>query len=622
MEEEILVEVGGKVVSFPAGTPPAEIESALANVQIPAETTPKGLPGLSMIEPAMTMASGAAAQVASGFAGAGRYGYGRLLADETPEQAFRAGVGAIEGTQEALTYQPRTQYGQQGLQTLGKLIEPVAAVQELAGQQLRNVALDRGYSPEMAGVFQSLPAVAEILAGYVLRGELKGDVQFFDKAGQPTPELKSALADIGLDYADLEKIAVQRLPTQAKRNPITGIPDPEGSLLPAQAAQIQAGGTEASLAPLRVGFGGSRAQADPVAIEAMRQWDDDGLIAAVKQANSQTRQQMLQMLNLNKRISQNKRLSMENRPSDITGAAAKRRIDFLVKIMGENRKQLNEIAQKRLPGLEVDREPVLRVFGESLSDLGVEMRATDSGFSPVFVGSQIAENKAAQNAVRTVFRLLSEDVPVDGLRMHNLKRQLDEFLDYRKSIGAGLGDSGKRIIRDVRRALNEQLRQADPEYRAVNDNLSEILTVFDQLDSISGTRTDIFDPSATSKLGREFRKTMSNYAVRDDMNEAIRSLDAVAKKYGAPFEEDIFSLAMFAEALETRFGSTARTSFRGEQEQAAKRAQRAAQISMATQGGSTDGRIMNLAMDAYRKALGISDDKAYLTMEELLKRGR
>ena len=66
------------------------------------------------IEPALTMLSGALAEPVSGLAGIA----GSLLPGESGQ-----GADWVEGVQEAMTYEPRTEEGQQGLQDLGETMQ-------------------------------------------------------------------------------------------------------------------------------------------------------------------------------------------------------------------------------------------------------------------------------------------------------------------------------------------------------------------------------------------------------------------------------------------------------------------------------------------------------------------
>jgi hypothetical protein len=587
---------------------------------------------MAVAEPVATMATGAIAQPLSGLAGGLRTAYGLTIGDEDFETAARRGVDWIEGTQEAMTYMPRTQYGQAGLQKVGEVFEPIARMQEavesraekgggLIAEQFTEDPTIKGVT---AGIARSLPAVLETLLPPALAVRLKPDVDLLTKTGQATPELKRILSEQGIAIEDLMPAAREVIPEQVPRGAVTGLPRPEQVGRQAAEQQLRAGGREATLAPLMVRESG-RIGRNPLAVEAIKQWDDPGLVRSVVTATPETKQRMLDMLEMRRRIGMSKRTGMYMRPTDITGQSAADRIQYLGGVLQDGRKALDSIAQNQLAGRIVNREPVIREFGEQLDALGAKAVQTETGdFVIDFSGSQISQNKTAQRVIRQVYALLNEPQPVDALRMHNLKKQLDEIIDYKKSIGQGLSEAGQRVIRNVRRSLNDEVRRVSDEanlgYSEVNDSLAELLTLFDNLDDVTGSTTNILDASSAQKMGQQFRKTMSNYGVRTDLLNAIQELDAMAAKYGGEFNDDMLDLAMFANALDTRFEPVASTSFRGEIAAAQKQAAQQQAIRTAARGDLSE-MFFGKLIESYQKLRGVTDEQAYKAMEELLRAG-
>lgn len=586
----------------------------------------------AVAEPVATMATGAIAQPLSGLFGGLRTAYGSTIGGEDFETALRRGVDVIEGTQEAMTYMPRTQYGQAGLQKVGEVFEPIAQMQEavesraaegggLIAEQFTQDPTIKGVA---AGISKSLPAVLETLLPPALAARLKPDVDLLTKTGQATPELKRILSEQGIAVEDLMPAAREAIPEQVPRDPVTGLPKPAQVGEQVAEQQLRAGGREAALAPFMVRESG-RIGRDPLAVEAIKQWDDPGLVRSVVTATPETKARMLEMLEMRRRIGMSKRTGMYMRPSDITGQSAADRIQYLGGVVDDGRKALDSIAKNQLAGRVVNREPIVREFGEQLDLLGAKAVQTESGdFALDFSGSQISQNKTAQKVIRSVYALLNEPQPVDALRMHNLKRQLDEIIDYKKSIGKGLSTAGQRVIRNVRQALNDEIRRVSDEanlgYSEVNDSLAELLTLFDDLDNVTGSTTNILDPSAAQKMGQQFRKTMSNYGVRTDLLNAIQQLDSMASKYGGKFNDDMLDLAMFANALDTRFQPVASTSFRGEIVAAQQQAAREQAMRTAARGDLPE-MLLGKLMESYQKLRGVNDEQAYKSMEELLRAG-
>lgn len=100
----------------------------------------------SVVEPALTVATGALAEPISGFVGLAGLPFG-----------VDASANAIRRTQEALTYQPRTQSGQAGLQAVGQALAPIGEAIEGASTYLGDKTLEATGSPGLATAAYSLP---------------------------------------------------------------------------------------------------------------------------------------------------------------------------------------------------------------------------------------------------------------------------------------------------------------------------------------------------------------------------------------------------------------------------------------------------------------------------------
>lgn len=587
---------------------------------------PKGIPSAATVEPAIAMAGGLAGQVMGGLSGLGRAGGGYLFSDESGEEAMLAGADVSRSVSEAVSrpFAPKTQFGARGMDVVSKPLEAIGGAVEQVSQYLG----DKTFAGEMGGVLgESLkgsPAAAtaaymapeivlSILPSTLIR-RIAPSGKYLDASGNPTPELLQGLRSIGLSWQDLTDVAKKQIPQTPQRSLVTGTQLTERSLDPVRAAQISSGGSEASLAPLMAA--GNKTTRDPLAENAILQWDDKGLIQAVKTASSETRGEMLKMLDLRWRMDNNKKISQTERPTDIAGDAAVRRVSYLRGIANSARADLNKIAKEKLPGQQIDVQPVVEALNAALRDLDVRVIQDKNGIpAPVFAESKISANPSSKKIIKTLFKLMAEGGAPDALRLHSLKGQLDELIDFKKSQPGGLTKSGRDVLKTVRATINEQLRLANPDYAKTNDTLSEILTVFDDLDSSSGRKTEIFGADAASQLGQEFRKLFSNYGIRTNMRNAISNLDNVAAKYGAMFKDDIMDLSMFADALDKKFGASASTSL----EAALDSANKLSEVREMARGGIKD-KIIDKALEAYQSARGVSDEKSYGVMEELLRR--
>ena len=101
------------------------------------------------VEPILTMGSAAFAEPVSGLMGLAALPYG---AD--------AATRAINRTQEALTYQPRTKQGIESLQDLGEFMQPVGDAFIGASEYLGDAAYNATGSPALGAAAYSVPTMA------------------------------------------------------------------------------------------------------------------------------------------------------------------------------------------------------------------------------------------------------------------------------------------------------------------------------------------------------------------------------------------------------------------------------------------------------------------------------
>lgn len=131
----------------------------------------------SVVEPAMTAASAAFAEPVSGLVGLAALPFGADVSTR-----------AIERTQDAMTYQPRTEAGQQGLQGLMSFLGPVGEAIEGASSYLGDNVYEATGSPAAGAAAYSVPAMGLELLG------LKG-TRAASKAGKLGKQLE--MGDIG-----------------------------------------------------------------------------------------------------------------------------------------------------------------------------------------------------------------------------------------------------------------------------------------------------------------------------------------------------------------------------------------------------------------------------------------
>lgn len=560
--------------------------------------------GVGIDETILTLVSGAIAEPLAGLAG--------IAQSINPFADAGAGAKAIEATREALTYKARTPEGKQAIQSLAETLDPVTSKFTDAENALGDFAYEMTGSPAIAAAAKSTPTAILELIGLRSLGGLKKGTVLLDNAGNPTKQLRNALKKHGLEFENLTESAKYVIPQKIEGSILPTTSTVKGSAEKALINQIKSGASDNSLAGLKVI--GDRVVPDKLGLEAVKQGFRAGTVQNVKVASPATKAGMRKMLDYKRRIMANEKLESALRPSNVAGDAVIQRVNFVRKNVDDARLRLGEIAKNELAGKQLDTSPIVNKLTESLDNLDVTLREGARGVPvPDFAGSIISKNKPAQRAIKDAIDIMAEGGRPDALRFHKVKRQLDDMIDFKKKGAQGLSSAGERVLRDLRTELNNSIRVASPEYARVNDIMSKSLDMFDDLQKAAGTSIDIFGQGGNKALGTRLRALMSNQQNRINLENSLSRLDVIAKDMGGRFGDDIGDLVRFANALDDRFGATARTSFRGDIEAANLQSLRGGIPRTAFEAG------LELANKGYEKLRGVNDYNAFNVIYDLLK---
>ena len=595
----------------------AEAATALANAlksgkyeqkpvsQLPKQSEEQKLMGTNVDETLLTMASGAIAEPIAGLAG--------IAQTLNPFAEPGAGAQAVEATREALTFQPKTQEGQQTLETVAGVVEPVGKAISATENAMGDFAFDLTGSPEIATLAKSTPTILMELLGLRALGGLKKGTTLIDDVGEATPALRNALKKQGLEFENLSAQARSVIPNKIEGSILPIKESVKGSTEQALIQQIKSGASDNSLAGLRIV--NDKIVPDAAALSAIKQGFREGTVQNIKVATDATKEKMRLMLSDMRRIKANEKLESVLRPSNRVGDALIDRLDLVRRKANQARTELNDIAPNVLKGKKIDPKPIVSTLEKSLDDLDVRLVEGANGVPiPDFVGSIISKNKPAQRAIKDAIDLLAEGGAPDALRFHKLKRQFDDMIDFKKKGSQGLSKAGEGVLRDLRSALNNSVREISPEYARVNDIISSSLDAFDNLQKSAGTSIDIFGQGGGKALGTKLRTLMGNAQNRINLENSVGELDAIAKRLGGSFNDDVADLARFANVLDDRFGATARTSFRGDIEAANMQTLKDGMPRTLFEAGS------KAAEKGFEKLRGVNDFNAFNAMDELLKR--
>ena len=532
-------------------------------------------------------------------------------------EGAEAGAQEVETQQELLTPELSAE-GQQVLQSIGgglkglaqipgidKVIELskdfgdfVTKASELTGQALGGEQGRR----VLGAIGQGLPSAA--IEGALLKASIPGAASKLPRIVRPVEDI----AKINVDdivkgvfkFQTPTKQKIARLINEGSTDAATAQFRLTGEAVKPQVTKIQQA----------LNIGGPRITKDAAAIETIKQGFDEGVIAAVKGGTQADKTKMLKMVNLMERSKKNAREAIFNRPSGVAGDSLLERFKVVNQANKNAGKELDSVA-KSLKGKSVDHNPAINSFLSNIDDMGIKV---NDNFSLDFRGSILEgtspEALKAQSILNTTTkRLLTTKVP-DAFDVHRMKKFIDSQVTFGKS-ATGLAGGSERVLKSLRRGLDESLDKAFPEYDAVNKVFAETRTAIDNLQDVAGKKMNLTGKNADEATGTLLRRLMSNAQSRVPLLDSVKELEAVALRNGGKFDDDIITQVLFADELDAVFKPIARTSFQG-------------QIGQALPDVPTTltGLAVKGATKVAEKAQGINESAAFESIKKLLKEGQ
>ena len=365
---------------------------------------------------------------------------------------------------------------------------------------------------------------------------------------------------------------------------------------------------------VNVRLSGSQVVPDNEATSAIKQGWKDGAVASIKAASEKDRSAMTKMLNIFKMGEKSEKFRAMNRPADILGDTVQARVDFLTDANKKAGTAIDNIAQTRLRGQTVNYDPAINTFLDDLASIGVKVELDENGVAKAILqGSDIQGDRAAQRTLNAVLERLSTTAAPDAYGVHTAKRFIDTQVSYGKNVANPLTAQAERILKNLRRNLNQSLGDAFPQYRAANEKYADTITALDDLQRAAGTQIDLESPNANKALGTAMRKLTSNYGTRANLIDSLDQANQVASKYGMKLDDDIVNQLIFVNELDRMFGAAAQTSLKGQVSEAM-------QTGLDIARGNAAQRAFDLLAEKAQNLRGVNKENAIKAMEEILKR--
>ncbi len=365
--------------------------------------------------------------------------------------------------------------------------------------------------------------------------------------------------------------------------------------------------------------GASKVKKDPESIEAIKQGFDEGVIAAIKGSSDTDKAAFNKMVNIAERGIKNQKFAQKFRPTDVAGDTLMQKVRV---VSSANKKagRMVDNAAKSLKGKKIESLNIGQGFRDSLDEMGITIK---DDLTLDFDGSDIDGLAGPMRAIQNVFNRISKGGEPDAYQLHRVKRYIDENVTYGDGL-TGLKGKSERVLKKLRSSIDQTLDENFPSYDKANSAYSETINALDALKDVAGKKLDLDGSNAEKATGTLLRRIMSNAQSRVPLIDAIDIVENTAKKYDGfggvpkigniPENGDLMTQILFADELDNIFGATARTSLKGQVEQATKDTAQAA----SSKAGLFQAGV-DLLGKAAERARGINQDAAFKSIRDLVK---
>lgn len=568
--------------------PTQEVEQTASDNMFDQFDAPAEDPLLSPeLEAAATILTSGFAEPASGYAGAARGAYETIFGDNASEKAAQT----VEDVRNLLTYEPQSEEAIENLEAIANL-PVIKQLGQLSEQYQENVVEPIAgtlgeASPEAGAIVEGTLSVLPegVMAALGARG-----ATMFSKETKTQRKAEKLLKE-----GSTEKLT-------AKYELI----DPDQKIEGSEDIQAQPVKSASEKFQETLLSGTPKVRRDKAAVKAINQGFDEGVIAAIKGASSADKAKMKEMARIMEKAKGDTRFAMTNRPSDVAGDSLIERFSYVANKNDEAGKNL-DIEAKKLQGQQVELNQPIGAFSEKLDDFGVTF---DDAGNPIFEGSDFEGLDVPQKALTNIItRARKVGQNPDAYEVHRLKRYIDENVNYGKSQD-GLSARADSAIKELRSGLDDVLDSSFPDYNEVNTVYADTREALDALQSAAGSKMDLKGKNASKATGTLLRRLMSNAQSRVNLMDSIDEIEAVGRKYGADFNDDIMTQILFADELDSVFKPVARTSFEN-------LATRQVTNMISPEKGMVE-KAMDIAGDQLKKVKGVTEETQFKAINELL----
>ena len=501
-----------------------QIQTTAGQIRQGYQDTQKTLaaPILRAVEPAITMGTGLAASAVGGYLGAAE-----AVNPFSPEGSAEK---TVRGVQEAFTYQPRSEAGQQGVKDFETAMQPFMEFIDKA-RSGDSTLKDTG-SKVLATINEMFPEIlASMFGGVGMRVK-------------PPSAPKLKMAETGRIEPTLGKI-------DQRKSDLLNKP------AEAQTAKFKLEDVVESGKVV-----GTKVVKDPVARQAIKQGVSEPIASMIRTVSKKERSVNYQeMVAIVKKKLQT--ADYDARPADVVGRDFETRVNHVQMVNKHSGGLLDKVA-KTLKGERVDIAKPVSDFMNKLD----EMAVTFEEGKAIFVGSDVEGLAGPIKLIEAMLKRIESlgDNP-SAYRVHQFKRFIDEQVSFGKTAAGGLSGRSKGLIKSFRHDIDAVLDANFPKYNKVNTAYSDTIKVLDELQS-AVCKIELSGEYVGDALGTKMRVLLVNTQNRTIYKKAIKDLEDIAIKYGGKYTTKMSTQMKFANELERLFGAMTETSLKADVAQA------------------------------------------------------
>lgn len=480
-----------------------------------------------------------------------------------------------------LTYQPRTEAGQEITKSLGEVAEVLTPLAGLAGPVSQIGQSARLAKPQLLRGAKTAATQSKGLATDIKRAKL--------------PSTKAQVKELMRGEVDRDVFDVELAGSTVEK------PSKFQKLIGADLPDIQK---------------------NKEAINAANQGFDEGFLDVIaKRATPEDRRSMLEMTRISEKGKKDPLFEVDSRPSDVAGGILLDKVNEVKRINRDAGRAIGREAEK-LKGEKVEVAKIGESFKAALDDMDISI---NEDLTLNFDKSFLKTLAGPKKSIKVVFDEMAANKNPTALDLHKLKKFIDEQVTYGKNV-RGLGGNAERSLKNLRKDINKTLNEQFPSYAKANKAYSQTIDSLDEIQRLAGNNTDLTSNSAEGSLGVLSRRLMSNAQSRGQLNEAIKSIDSSIKAHeGFSFEgnrlpnpnkkpkPNLKLMMLYADELDKVVGSPAKTSHTGSIDTSIAVAENA-------RNQTLTGVAIDAAKELRRRQKGINRQGAYESMQKILRK--